>query len=70
MTLTPEFAMIDKVHEVKRIRDARGVSMHTAKQMVKHADLTKLIQNSSCYEDLLPVLQELVDMMLPQENQL
>jgi len=61
--------MIDKVHEVKRIRDTKGVSMQTAQKMQHHADLTKMIQNSSCYEDLLPVLQELVDMMLPQENQ-
>jgi len=60
--------MIDKVHEVKRIRDEKGVSMFTAKQMSKHADLTKMIKNSSCYEDLLPVLQKLVDMMLPSEE--
>lgn len=62
--------MIDRIHEIKRIKEEKNCGLVTAKRCVQHATLTKMIQNSSCYEDLIPVLQELVDLTLPQETQL
>ena len=62
--------MNSELAEVQRIRSEKGCSLDTAKKCAKHAVLSEALRSVTTVEDLFPVVQEILNMLLPQEKDL